>query len=310
MGTSSEERVHLGSTCPGHPKPSKTRRTATSSRSTPHAPADEPDARQDLRSGPASRRRRRRSARAAASSPSAAGVPRVRRSRPELAWPDPEQARGMTTTEQIVWPIAWTARGRRARRDPAGLCGPAAASDGTAPFAIHTFNQTRAATRSYPAAGGNRQRPLSSSREGRRRTADRGVGRDFAGPRPRKPYYAATPATASPLLLPEQGLVLPGQFLPAPDSHQPGVRRVGAVVLRCGVHDARLRGWSRVHLLHAGQAAARRVPRKAPALGLRKDIVLELLRRWGPNSRRAVGRVPGTRPAAANRLPHNIRSPT
>src|SRR3954463_3606450 len=61
---------------------------------------------------------------------------------PRIEWPDPERARRMTSTEQIVWAH---------RVDKSAEVVPGAtlrvyadllpASDGTAPFAIHTFNQ-------------------------------------------------------------------------------------------------------------------------------------------------------------------------
>src|SRR5262245_29833700 len=61
---------------------------------------------------------------------------------PAIVWPDADTARRMTTTEQIVWAH---------RVDPHAEVRPGAtlrvyadllpASDGTAPFAIHTFNQ-------------------------------------------------------------------------------------------------------------------------------------------------------------------------
>src|SRR5262245_53224874 len=64
---------------------------------------------------------------------------------PTLDWPSPELARGMTSTEQIIW-------AHRVDRDmPRSAFRPGVtlrvyadllpASDGTAPFSIHTFNQ-------------------------------------------------------------------------------------------------------------------------------------------------------------------------
>jgi 3-isopropylmalate/(R)-2-methylmalate dehydratase small subunit len=70
---------------------------------------------------------------------------------PRIVWPDPEQARRMTSTEQIVWAH---------RVDSAAAVTPGAtlrvfadllpASDGTAPFAIHTFNQITGGHTIYP----------------------------------------------------------------------------------------------------------------------------------------------------------------
>src|SRR5262249_17497587 len=61
---------------------------------------------------------------------------------PSIVWPDPETARKLTTTDQIVW-------AHRVDKDAAARPGATLrvyadllpASDGTAPFAIHTFNQ-------------------------------------------------------------------------------------------------------------------------------------------------------------------------
>src|SRR5262249_30713394 len=61
---------------------------------------------------------------------------------PEILWPDPQTARGLTTTEQIVWAHRVD---RDARVAPGSTLRVYAdllpASDGTAPFAIHTFDQ-------------------------------------------------------------------------------------------------------------------------------------------------------------------------
>ena len=70
---------------------------------------------------------------------------------PRIEWPDPETARRMTSTEQIVWAH---------RVDKDATLAPGAtlkvfadllpASDGTAPFAIHTFNQITGGDVIYP----------------------------------------------------------------------------------------------------------------------------------------------------------------
>src|SRR3984893_870550 len=70
---------------------------------------------------------------------------------PRVEWPDPERARRLTSTEQIVWAH---------RVDKSADVRPGAtlrvyadllpASDGTAPFAIHTFNQITGGNTIYP----------------------------------------------------------------------------------------------------------------------------------------------------------------
>src|SRR6185503_10857055 len=61
---------------------------------------------------------------------------------PEIVWPDAETARGMSTTEQIVWAHRVD---KNAEVRPGATLRVYAdllpASDGTAPFSIHTFNQ-------------------------------------------------------------------------------------------------------------------------------------------------------------------------
>jgi len=73
------------------------------------------------------------------------------RNAPAIEWPDPETARSMTTTEQIVWAHRVDKKSEvvpgRTLRVYADLL---PASDGTAPFAIHTFNQITGGDAIYP----------------------------------------------------------------------------------------------------------------------------------------------------------------
>ncbi|MCK4775707.1 MAG: hypothetical protein KAT30_13000, partial [Candidatus Krumholzibacteria bacterium] len=70
---------------------------------------------------------------------------------PKIEWPDPDTARRLTTTEQIVW-------AHRVDKDAEVKPGETIrvyadllpASDGTAPFAIHTFNQITSGDTIYP----------------------------------------------------------------------------------------------------------------------------------------------------------------
>ena len=93
---------------------------------------------------------------------------------PRIEWPDPERARRMTSTEQIAWAHRVDAH---AEVKPGATLRVYAdllpASDGTAPFAIHTFNQITGGRLIYPAPGGDRQRSFRLHRPGRRRQADR-----------------------------------------------------------------------------------------------------------------------------------------
>src|SRR5829696_10141122 len=67
---------------------------------------------------------------------------------PSIDWADPESAAGMTTTEQIIWAHRVDKAMEGSELKPGTTIRVYAdllpASDGTAPFAIHTFNQITA----------------------------------------------------------------------------------------------------------------------------------------------------------------------
>src|SRR5207249_9367965 len=75
---------------------------------------------------------------------------------PRVEWPDPETARRLTSTEQIVW-------AHRVDKGATEVVRPGVtlrvyadllpASDGTAPFAIHTFNQITGGQTLFPDQG-------------------------------------------------------------------------------------------------------------------------------------------------------------
>ena len=75
----------------------------------------------------------------------------------------------MTSTEQIVWAHRVD---KNAEVTPGATLRVYAdllpASDGTAPFAIHTFNQITGGEHDLSAPGGDRQRSLRLHRQGRR----------------------------------------------------------------------------------------------------------------------------------------------
>ena len=88
---------------------------------------------------------------------------------PSIEWPDPVRAETMTATEQIVWAH---------RVDKGAEVKPGAtlrvyadllpASDGTAPFAIHTFNQITGGRIDPSTPGGDRERSFRLHGPGRR----------------------------------------------------------------------------------------------------------------------------------------------
>jgi 3-isopropylmalate/(R)-2-methylmalate dehydratase large subunit len=201
---------------------------------------------------------------------------------PRIEWPDPETARRLTTTEQIMW-------AHRVDKDAEVKPGATLrvyadllpASDGTAPFAIHTFNQI---------TGGNTIQPRQAAiandhfvftgREADGKQTE--IGRQFAelhgiG----KPYYATPGDGIFHFYFPEQGLIYPGQFIPGADSHSRAYGAYGAVGIGVGSTTLGF-GWATgyVYLTLAKQRRVRFTGRLQPWVS-GKDIVLELLRRWG-----------------------------
>src|SRR5262245_59634133 len=201
---------------------------------------------------------------------------------PRIEWPDPDTARHQTTTEQIVWAH---------RVDKTAEVAPGAtlrvyadllpASDGTAPFAIHTFNQISGGNTIDPrqAAIANDHFVFTGKPDDDKQTA---IGREFANMHGLvAPYYATPGDGIFHFYFPEQGLVVPGQFIPGADSHSRAYGAYGAVGMGVGSTTLGF-GWSTGYIYFT-VARARRVvfTGKLHAWVSGKDIVLELLRRWG-----------------------------
>jgi 3-isopropylmalate/(R)-2-methylmalate dehydratase large subunit len=205
--------------------------------------------------------------------------------RPVVEPPDGKEARSMTTTEQIVW-------AHRVDKDlAAGDLKPGTtlrvyadllpASDGTAPFAIHTFNQITGGDTIDPrqAAIANDHFVFTGAEADEKQTA---IGREFARRHGiRKPYYATPGDGIFHFYFPEQGLVMPGQFIPGADSHSRAYGAYGAIGVGVGSTTLGF-GWSTgyVYFTMAPQRRVRFTGRLQPWVA-GKDIVLELLRRWG-----------------------------
>ncbi|HEY6614493.1 MAG TPA: aconitase family protein, partial [Vicinamibacterales bacterium] len=202
---------------------------------------------------------------------------------PVIEFPDPSIARSMTTTEQIIWAHRVDKEQRQLKpgdtlRVYADLL---PASDGTAPFAIHTFNQITGGRAIYPrqAAIANDHFVFTGREDDDKQTS---IGRAFAREQELKPPYYATPGDGIfHFYFPEQGLVLPGQFIPGADSHSRAYGAYGAVGMGVGSTTLGF-GWATGYIYFT-LAKARRVVvsgRLQPWVS-GKDIVLELLRRWG-----------------------------
>jgi len=201
---------------------------------------------------------------------------------PAIEWADPRTAGRMTTTEQIVW-------AHRVDKDAEVRPGSTLrvyadllpASDGTAPFAIHTFNQITGGDRIFPrqAAIANDHFVFSGRVSDDRQFQ---IGREFARLHGiDKPYYATPGDGIFHFYFPEQGLVVPGAFIPGADSHSRAYGAYGAVGM--GVGSTALGfGWATGYIYFT-PAKSRRVvfTGKLRPWVSGKDVVLALLRRWG-----------------------------
>lgn len=201
--------------------------------------------------------------------------------RPDIGWPEPAVARGLTTTEQIVWAHRID---KNAEVKPGATLRVQAdllpASDGTAPFAIHTFQQI-SKSKIYPrqAAIANDHFVFTGKSSDDKQTE---IGEEFARANEMKaPYYATPGDGIFHFYFPEQGLIQPGQFIPGADSHSRAYGAYGAVGIGVGSTTLGF-GWATGYVYFT-LARARRVVfegRLQPWVS-GKDIVLSLLARWG-----------------------------
>src|SRR3954453_8242857 len=204
---------------------------------------------------------------------------------PSIDWLDAHAARGLTTTEQILWAHRVDKDLKPEDLTPGTTLRAYAdllpASDGTAPFAIHTFNQITSGDTIVPrqAAIANDHFVFTGSAADDKQT---NIGREFARAQGlSKPYYATPGDGIFHFYFPEQGLVMPGQFIPGADSHSRAYGAYGAVGIGVGSTTLGF-GWATGYI-YVTVAKARRVVfggTLQPWVS-GKDIVLELLRRWG-----------------------------
>jgi 3-isopropylmalate/(R)-2-methylmalate dehydratase large subunit len=204
------------------------------------------------------------------------------RNAPAVEWPDEATSRTMTTTEQIAWAHRVD---KNARVEPGRTLRVYAdllpASDGTAPFAIHTFNQITGGNTIFPrqAAVANDHFVFTGAEADDKQT---NIGRAFAEKHGiGKPYYATPGDGIFHFYFPEQGLIYPGQFVPGADSHSRAYGAYGAIGIGVGSTTLGF-GWSTGYIYFT-PARARRVVfggRLQPWV-TGKDVVLQLLARWG-----------------------------
>jgi len=205
--------------------------------------------------------------------------------RPSVDWPEPHAAEKMTTTEQIVWAHRVDKELTPKELTPGTTLRVYAdllpASDGTAPFSIHTFNQITGGRSIYPrqAAIANDHFVFTGLDADNKQT---GIGREFARLHDiQKPYYATPGDGIFHFYFPEQGLVMPGQFIPGADSHSRAYGAYGAVGIGVGSTTLGF-GWSTGYIYFTLARQRRVVFRgKLQPWVAGKDIVLELLRQWG-----------------------------
>jgi len=202
--------------------------------------------------------------------------------KPEIVWPDPGIARRLTTSEQILWAHRVD---RNAEVRPGATLRVFAdllpASDGTAPFAIHTFNQITGGDTIWPRqlAIANDHFVFTGVDADERQTS---IGREFARMHGiEKPYYATPGDGIFHFYFPEQGLVYPGMMIPGADSHSRAYGAYGAIGIGVGSTTLGF-GWS-TGAIYTTVAKPRRVVFQGALQPwvTGKDLVLELLRRWG-----------------------------
>lgn len=202
--------------------------------------------------------------------------------KPAIVWPDADTARRLTTSEQILWAHRVDKNAEiRAGATVRVYADLLPASDGTAPFSIHTFNQITGGNAIWPRqlAIANDHFVFTGVDSDDKQT---GIGREFAKVHGiEKPYYATPGDGIFHFYFPEQGLVYPGMMIPGADSHSRAYGAYGAIGIGVGSTTLGF-GWSTGYI-YTTVAKPRRVTfrgRLQPWV-TGKDLVLELLRRWG-----------------------------
>ena len=275
--------------------------------------ADERDAGEDLRAGsalgegggdPLERRHLRRRAGASSATRS--------RAAPEVRFPDPDVARRMTTTEQIVWAHRVDRdAARRAGSDAARLRGPAARLRRHGARSRSTRStRSPAGSAIYPrqAAIANDHFVFTGREDDDRQTS---IGRAFARLHGlEKPYYASPGRRDLPLLLPRAGARPARAVHPGRRFAQPRLRRLRRGRVRRRLDHARLRLVDGLHLLHAREAAPRRLLAASSSPGSPARTSCSSCCAAGARSSRRECRSSSWTPSGSSRSRSATRSPT
>ena len=196
----------------------------------------------------------------------------------------------MTASEQIVWAHRVDKDAKLAPGATVRVYGDLfPASDGTAPFAIHTFNQITGGESIYPRrlAVANDHFVFTGVAADDKQTS---IGRAFALKNGiEAPYYATPGAGIFHFYFPEQGLIVPGGFYPGADSHSRAYGAYGAFGMGVGSTTLGF-GWATgyVYFTLAKQRRVRFTGTLQPWVS-GKDIVLALLARWGAAQSQGMG---------------------
>ena len=189
-------------------------------------------------------------------------------SEPRIEWPGPEEQRRLTVTEQILWAH------RVDRRVPVSVgetvlvaADLLPASDGTAPFAIHTFREiTGGAIYPRQAAIANDHFVFTGRRADDRQTA---ISRDFAAAEELRPPWFATPGDGIfHFYFPEQGLVSAGRRGSGGRQPQPRLRRLRRARHRHRIDRTRLRLGHRQRFSDSGTGPPGGAERGTPSVVL------------------------------------------
>ena len=209
---------------------------------------------------------------------------------PELEFPPPSEARRLSTTEQILWAHRVDRKARVAPGETLRVYADLLpASDGTGPFSIYTFNRITGGNTIFPrrAAFASDHFVFTGKAEDDKQTS---ISKEFAELHGIQAPYFATPGDGIfHFYFPEQGLIVPGGFVPGADSHSRAYGAYGAVGV--GVGSTTLGyGWA-TGAVYFTLAPQRRVvfSGKLQPWVNGKDVVLELLRRWGAAQSKGMG---------------------